>query len=301
MKIFFLVSFLALLCTRNVFGVTSISSPQNTQTSKNGNGFNTIKQNKDDKDREAPTTPTNLSAQIINSTQITLHWSASTDNQKIKGYYIWRGNEQIGQGEETVFSDPGLTPKTIYRYYVQAVDDSGNRSFNSEIVALQTPEGTGEPSGSVDLAPPELVAVHAPTGHLLEDVKNVTVKMGESYSLRGKSKSGSTVILTIYSRALVFKIAANKEGDWEFEIPAALEIGYHKVEVETVDQDGHRSPKAELLTFRVVETSRWSQVLPYPKTAFLVLGLVITGVVSFIAYRRKQIIKNFLDRHWENL
>ena len=86
-------------------------------------------------DVTAPTTPTNLTATAISTTQINLSWSASTDNVGVTGYQIERC---VGGGcsnftalttvTTTSYSNTGLTSATSYSYRVRAKDAAGNLS-----------------------------------------------------------------------------------------------------------------------------------------------------------------------------
>jgi len=86
-------------------------------------------------DVTAPTTPTNLTATAISTTQINLTWNASTDNVGVTGYQIERC---VGGGcsnftalttvTTTSYSNTGLTSATSYSYRVRAKDAAGNLS-----------------------------------------------------------------------------------------------------------------------------------------------------------------------------
>jgi len=82
-------------------------------------------------DTQAPTTPTNLTASAISSSQINLSWTASTDNIGVTGYRVYRGGTQVASPSTTSYSDTGLSPSTTYSYTVAAVDAAGNVSAQS--------------------------------------------------------------------------------------------------------------------------------------------------------------------------
>jgi chitodextrinase len=89
-------------------------------------------------DTQAPTTPTNLTATAISSTQINLSWSASTDNVGVTGYKVFRGGTQIASPTGTTYSDTGLTANTSYTYTVSAVDAANNESAQSSPASATT-------------------------------------------------------------------------------------------------------------------------------------------------------------------
>jgi len=93
-------------------------------------------------DTQAPTTPTNLSATAISSSQINLSWTASTDNVGVTGYRIYRGGTQIGTAATNSYSNTGLSPSTSYSYTVAAYDAAGNVSGQSASASATTQAGT---------------------------------------------------------------------------------------------------------------------------------------------------------------
>lgn len=79
-------------------------------------------------DSQAPTSPTNLTTAIINSSQIKLTWTASTDNIGVIGYQVFRDNSQIGITAATTFTDTTALANISYKYVVKAYDQSVNIS-----------------------------------------------------------------------------------------------------------------------------------------------------------------------------
>ena len=61
-----------------------------------------------------PTTPSNLVATPIATTQIDLTWNPSTDNYLMGGYQVWRDNTFVATTTATNYSDVGLTASTTY-------------------------------------------------------------------------------------------------------------------------------------------------------------------------------------------
>ncbi|MDX6233060.1 MAG: hypothetical protein QOH68_2060, partial [Nocardioidaceae bacterium] len=82
-------------------------------------------------DKTAPTAPTGLKATVgaTGTKQITLTWSASTDNAGVTSYYVFRGNAKYRLlGKVLTFTDTGLSVGTKYTYKVYALDASDNWS-----------------------------------------------------------------------------------------------------------------------------------------------------------------------------
>jgi hypothetical protein len=95
-------------------------------------------------DVTAPTTPANLSATAISSTQVNLSWTASTDNVGVTAYTVYRNGVQIATSTNPSYSNSGLTASTTYNYYVLANDAAGNASVQSPTVSATTQAaGTG--------------------------------------------------------------------------------------------------------------------------------------------------------------
>ncbi|MCK4794705.1 MAG: DNRLRE domain-containing protein [Desulfobacteraceae bacterium] len=82
-------------------------------------------------DTTPPSTPTNLQATVVSSSQIDLSWTASTDNVGVTGYKIYRDGTEAGASLTNVYSDAGLQPAMTYTYTVSAYDAAGNESGQS--------------------------------------------------------------------------------------------------------------------------------------------------------------------------
>jgi lysophospholipase L1-like esterase/chitodextrinase len=100
-------------------------------------------------DPQAPTTPTNLTVLVTcTPLQVTLNWTASTDNVGVTGYDIYRATNggaftSVVTTTTTTFTEPlnGLS-----QYEVRARDAAGNTSsFTAPISALPPPCPTNPP------------------------------------------------------------------------------------------------------------------------------------------------------------
>lgn len=89
-------------------------------------------------DTTAPTAPTNLTATASSATQISLSWTASTDNTGVTGYNVYRNGAKVATVTGAAYSDTNLSPKTAYSYYVEAYDAAGNISKTSSVVTTST-------------------------------------------------------------------------------------------------------------------------------------------------------------------
>jgi chitodextrinase len=120
-------------------------------------------------DIQAPSVPLNLKATASSPTEIDLSWSASTDNQGVTGYKIYRNNTQIDKITSTTYTDSVLSPGTSYTYTIIATDFAGNASVASTAgTATTLAAGT---TSTTDSAATSSCAP-APTSSLVVNVKN---------------------------------------------------------------------------------------------------------------------------------
>src|SRR5437773_447286 len=93
-------------------------------------------------DTQAPSSPTNLAATAVSSSQIDLSWSPATDNVGVTGYRVYRDGTLVSSSTGTSVSITGLSAGTTYSFTVAAVDAAGNASVLSAPLSATTP-GTG--------------------------------------------------------------------------------------------------------------------------------------------------------------
>jgi hypothetical protein len=89
-------------------------------------------------DTQPPSTPSNLTATAVSSSQINLTWTASTDNVGVVGYYLFRDGALIASPTSPSYADRSLTANRNYVYSVASVDAAGNQSTPSASVSAQT-------------------------------------------------------------------------------------------------------------------------------------------------------------------
>ena len=77
-------------------------------------------------DNTPPSTPDNLVATAVSSTQIGLDWSASADMSGIARYSVYRDGDPtpIAEVQTTSYTDGGLQPSTQHTYTVRATDNA---------------------------------------------------------------------------------------------------------------------------------------------------------------------------------
>jgi len=100
-------------------------------------------------DNDPPTVPTDLTSSSITGNEVTLTWSASTDNVGVAGYIVYRNGSEVGTTSDTTFADTGLSDNTTYTYTVLAEDTEGNQSSLSEALEVTTLDATApdKPTG----------------------------------------------------------------------------------------------------------------------------------------------------------
>ena len=86
-----------------------------------------------------PSAPANLSAIAGGPTQVSLNWTASTDNVGVTGYRVMRNGSQIATSSSTAYSDTTVAAGTAYSYTVRAYDAAGNVSADSNTASVTTP------------------------------------------------------------------------------------------------------------------------------------------------------------------
>lgn len=89
-------------------------------------------------DTTPPTPPANLAAVPISAAQVSLTWTASTDDGGVSGYKVFRDGAQVATATATAFADSGLAAGTSYSYSVLAFDFAGNESAPSGNVSATT-------------------------------------------------------------------------------------------------------------------------------------------------------------------
>jgi fibronectin type 3 domain-containing protein len=103
-------------------------------------------------DTTPPSTPTNLTAEVVSGNEVDLSWIPSTDGGTgVSGYRVYRGPAGattltlLGTttGTSPSYQDLTASPNTRYEYQVAAFDGAGNTSAVSGRVTAATPPGGG--------------------------------------------------------------------------------------------------------------------------------------------------------------
>jgi len=102
-------------------------------------------------DTTAPTSPTNLAANSVTETTLTLTWTAATDNVGVTGYDVYKDGTLLNSTSLTSYNVIGLTAATAYSFVVVAKDAAGNTSVNSNTLNISTIDVTA-PTTPTNLA-----------------------------------------------------------------------------------------------------------------------------------------------------
>lgn len=101
-------------------------------------------------DYQAPDAPKGLIVSERNCTSVTLSWTGSSDNIKVKGYYVYRDGKKIITTSKTTYRNTNLVPGRKYTYAIRAYDTAGNVSpASSDLIAVTSPDNQAPaaPSG----------------------------------------------------------------------------------------------------------------------------------------------------------
>ncbi|HEY3873631.1 MAG TPA: cellulose binding domain-containing protein [Actinocrinis sp.] len=94
-------------------------------------------------DSVPPTAPSGLTVLSTTDASASLKWTGSTDNVEVASYSILSGGKVVGSSTGTVGTVSGLSPSTSYTFTVEAVDEAGNVSGQSNAATATTKANTG--------------------------------------------------------------------------------------------------------------------------------------------------------------
>lgn len=89
-------------------------------------------------DLTPPTIPDPVNITFVTYSQIDVSWGASTDDENLSGYRLFRDGVHIATTSLTTYSDTGLAASTTYTYSVEAYDWLRNISTTSVSVSTTT-------------------------------------------------------------------------------------------------------------------------------------------------------------------
>jgi hypothetical protein len=128
-------------------------------------------------DNQPPTAPTGLAAGTVTASKVPLSWTASSDDQGVAGYRVFRAGVQVGEVAGTAFSDTTVAASTTYTYTVKAFDAAGNVSEPSNPVTVTTPAG--------DTTPPTVAMTAPAAGATVSGTTNVAATASDASGIAG--------------------------------------------------------------------------------------------------------------------
>ena len=156
-------------------------------------------------DTTPPTTPTNLIASSISSSQIDLSWIASPESD-VAFYNIYKDGSlnDLVSTPNTTYSAAGLSPNTQYCFTVMAVDTSLNQSYHSNQACATTTTTTTITSQSTITGSDGIASFTLSDGSI-DNIKVMDDRTGEPIS------DISAILVTDGTNSAYFLIDPNKE------------------------------------------------------------------------------------------
>lgn len=207
-------------------------------------------------DSQPPSPPTNLTAGTLASNKVPLSWTASTDDQGVAGYRVFREGTQVGEVATTSFTDPTVAASTTYTYTVKAFDGAGNLSEASAPLTVTTPAATDTTPPTVTMTAPAPGATVTGTTKLAATASDASGIAGVQFLLDG-SPLGAEDTTAPYEFSWASTGAAN---------------GEHKLSARAKDGVGNTATSTPV-TVTVANGSgpsqvgQWGPLIPLPAVA----------------------------------
>jgi len=177
-------------------------------------------------DKIAPNLPTGLKVSTISETDITLTWSPSSDNVKVKSYDVFCNGDKVGTTTKTYYYKKDLIPGKNYIFIVRAADVSGNKSGSSEPLKIMTPKDLQRPS--------------APTG-----LKVISIS-GKSVSLEWKASTDNIKVKGYFVYCNGIQVASTSKT--ARTVKSSIDLGIDVFWVVAYDLADNLSDKSNALT-----------------------------------------------------
>jgi chitodextrinase len=205
-------------------------------------------------DTQSPTTPAGLHVTGTTATSISVAWAASTDNDEVSGYGLYRGASHVATGTSLTHTFGSLSCGTTYTLGVDAYDPAGNRSAKASVGATTAAcSGPGGGSAAVFLSPSGSDAnpctQAAPCRSLERGLTVATA--GAVVELAGGTYSGGQVVPDV-SRAGAARIVVRPAPGAQVTFAEGLSVRGDHVEVTgvTVGDDVYVRCGVDDFTFR---------------------------------------------------
>jgi len=195
-------------------------------------------------DTQAPSAPTNFIAIATSASQVTLGWTASTDNVAVTKYVLTRGTQITTLGMVTSYVDNTVTASTAYTYSLIAFDAAGNPSTAATVsVTTPAPACSGNPSTPGNLAAPAIAST------------SVALTWNASTPAAGCSIAGYKVFRGTTS------LTPNLVSTASYTDTGLTPFTSYSYTVVAVDTSGHSSSASTALTVKTLTSSGCTVVL----------------------------------------
>ena len=209
-------------------------------------------------DTQPPSAPTGLTAGTVTATKVPLSWTASTDDQGVAGYRVFRNGTQVGEVADTSFTDTTVAASTTYSYTVKAFDGAGNVSEPSAPLPVTTPEAADTTPPSVTMTAPAAESTVTGTTKLAATASDASGIAGVQFLVDG-SPTGAEDTSSPYEFAWDSNGAAN---------------GQHTLAARARDGAGNTATSAPV-TVTVAngtgsepsQVGQWGPLIPLPAVA----------------------------------
>jgi hypothetical protein len=208
-------------------------------------------------DTQSPSAPTGLTAGTVTSSKVPLSWTASTDDQVVAGYRVFRGGTQVDEVTTTSFTDTTVAASTTYTYTVKAFDGAGNVSEASAPLTVTTPAASDTTPPTVAMAAPAEGATVSGTAKLAATASDASGIAGVQFLVDG-SPTGAEDTVAPYELSWASTGVAN---------------GEHKLSARARDGAGNTATSAPV-TVTVTnggsgpaQVGQWGPLIPLPAVA----------------------------------
>ncbi len=207
-------------------------------------------------DTQAPSAPANLAAEGVTATKVPLTWSASSDDQGVAGYRVFRGGTQVGEVAGTSFTDTTVAASTTYTYTVRAFDGAGNVSEPSNQVTVTTP-------AAADTTPPTVSMTAPAPGATVTGTANLTATASDASGIAGVQFLLDGNPIGAEDTAAPYELAWNSTGAAD---------GGHTLAARARDGAGNPATSAPVAITVAngagpAQVGQWGPLLPLPAVA----------------------------------
>jgi chitodextrinase len=175
-------------------------------------------------DISPPTAPETITATEIGNTTFTVNWQASTDNDEIQSYKLLLDGKVVDQSVDTFFVFTDLKERITYSVQVIAVDRSGNESQASEVLLIETLDGT---------------APSIPEGLKVDSLSGTTMVISWNPSTDEDDQISYAVYVNGVYQESIF--------DTRYEMTGLTENTTYTIAIQAIDRSNNRSSLSEPL------------------------------------------------------